>query len=349
MARASQRLRTGAAYDGLQAGLERLRSDGWLIVQIAAAAAIAWLLAAAVLHHQQAGFAPIGAVIAVEVTQGQQVRHAIELVLGVTLGIGVAVLLGSVIGNPPLRIAVVVAVAMTLALLISGSLVLVAQASLAAIFLAATPSPTGGLAGEHLVEALIGGGLALVMTQVLFPLDPVKHVNQAAEPVFNRLADALEQVAAALAAGDRHRARQALEQARAIDPLVRSFQQALTIGYQVARLAPFRRWALGELDPYASAARQVDYAVRNTRVLAETVRTGGEVVAREPRRAAQRLALQAAVHAMTALQEDGDLAVAMVVGRVRSTVLDLLRCSGMELADARQALDEAAGPAIEGA
>jgi hypothetical protein len=90
--------------------------------------------------------------------------------------------------------------------------------------------------------------------------------------------------------------------------------------------------------------------VAGVRVLAETVRTlGGEVVAREPRRAAQRLALQAAVHAMTALEEDGDLAVAMVVGQVRSTVLDLLRCSGMELADAQQALDEAAGPAIEGA
>jgi uncharacterized membrane protein YgaE (UPF0421/DUF939 family) len=134
-------------------------------------------------------------VIAVEVTRGQQVRHAIELVLGVTLGIGVAVLLGSVIGNPPVRIGIVVGVAMTLALLISGSLVLVVQASLAAIFLAATPSPTGGLAGEHLGEALIGGGVALVMTQLLFPLDPIKHLNQAAEPVFNRLADALEQAA----------------------------------------------------------------------------------------------------------------------------------------------------------
>jgi hypothetical protein len=41
-------------------------------------------------------------------------------------------------------------------------------------------------------------------------------------------------------------------------------------------------------------------------------------------------------------------AVAMVVGQVRSAALDLLRCSGMELADAQQALDEAAGPAIEG-
>ena len=64
--------------------------------------------------------------------------------------------------------------------------------------------------------------------------------------MFNRLADALEQAAAGLAAADRQRARQALEQARAIDPLVRSFQQALTVGYQVARLAPFRRWALDE-------------------------------------------------------------------------------------------------------
>src|SRR4029453_19548123 len=101
---------------------------------------------------------------------------------------------------------------MTLALLIRGSLVLVVQAILAAIFLASTPSPTGGLAGEHLVEALIGGGLALVMTQVLFPLDPIKHVNQAAEPVFNRLADALEQAAAALTPRDPHPARPALEQ-----------------------------------------------------------------------------------------------------------------------------------------
>src|SRR4029453_14876352 len=92
--RVSHRLRTAAAYDGIQAGLERLRSDGGLIVQTAAAgavvwllppAAIGWFLAAAVLPHQQAGFAPIGAVIAVEVTRGQQVRHAIELVLGVTL------------------------------------------------------------------------------------------------------------------------------------------------------------------------------------------------------------------------------------------------------------------------
>jgi uncharacterized membrane protein YgaE (UPF0421/DUF939 family) len=362
----------GQVLDRVRAGIERLGAGGLLIAQTASAAALAWLLTALVFHHEPA-FAPIGAVIAVEVTRGQQVRHAVELVLGVTVGVGVATLLGSAIGSPPLRIAVVVALAMALALLVSDSLVLVVQASLAAIFLAAAASPTAGLAGEHLLESLIGGGVALVMTQLLFPLHPITHVNQAAEPLFGRLADALAATAASLAAGDGQQAEQALQQTRELDPLVRRLDEALTMGYQVARLAPARRRVLGELEPYARAARQVDYAVRNTRVLARSAMVllqaerpipdglvagirelagavralGGALVAREPGRGAQGAALRAAAQSMAALKEGGDLGLAMAVGQVRSTALDLLRGSGMDLTAAQQALDEAAGPIIE--
>jgi uncharacterized membrane protein YgaE (UPF0421/DUF939 family) len=362
------------ARDRLRAGLQRLGAGSLLIAQTAGAAALAWLLTALIFHHEQPALAPIGAVIAVEVTRGQHLRHAVELVFGVTLGVVVAALLGSAIGSAPLRIAVVVAVAMALALLVSDSLVLVVQASLAAIFLAATASPTRALAGEHLVESLLGGGIALVMTQLLFPLHPITQINKAAQPVFGRLADALEQTATALAAADGDQAEQALEQARAIDPWVRGLNEALTIGSQVARLAPFRRWVRGELEPYAAAARQVDYAVRNTRVLtraamvlvqagqpapgelvaavrelAGAVRAqGGALVAREPGKGAQGAALRAAALAMAALKENSNLGLAMVVGQVRYTALDLLRGSGMELAAAQQALDEAAGPIIEG-
>ena len=78
------------------------------------------LLAAAVLHHQQAGFAPIGA----------RGRHRGR-------------------GDPR-------------------------PAAWRRSSWPQRPRRTGGLAGEHLVEALIGGGLVLVMTQLLFPLDPIK-------------------------------------------------------------------------------------------------------------------------------------------------------------------------------
>jgi uncharacterized membrane protein YgaE (UPF0421/DUF939 family) len=360
-----QRTAGAQVRQSAHAGRERVAASGLMIAQTAGAAALAWLVTAALIGHHP-GFAPIGAVIAVEVTRGQRARHAVELVLGVALGVGVAALLGSAVGNPPLRIGLVVALAMALALLVSGSPVLVVQASLAAIFVAATSSPTVGLAGQHLIESLIGGGVALIVTQLLFPLNPVQLVNAAALPVFSQLSNALKETAAALADGDRDRAEQALEQVRAIDPLVRRLYEALEVGQQVARLAPLRRRLRRQLDPYIDATRQVDYAVRNTRVLArsavgllqagrpapaalvasvrelaDAVRMlGGELVAREPHKAAQLAGMRAAAQAKAVLEERCEPAVAMVVGQVQSTVFDLLRGSGMDPTVAQQALDE---------
>jgi hypothetical protein len=117
----------------------------------------------------------------------------------------------------------------------------------------------------------------------------------------------------------------------------------------------------------------VDYAVRNTRALArsaiellatgrpapialvisarelaQAVRVfGGQLIADEPRTGARWPALTAAAQAMGALNDNNELAIAMVVGQVRSTALDLLRGTGMDVTTAEQALDEFAGPTIE--
>jgi uncharacterized membrane protein YgaE (UPF0421/DUF939 family) len=331
---------------------------------------MAWLLPVTVLGHHEPSFAPIGAVIAVEVTRGQRLRHAIELSVGVLFGLAVATLLGLLIAGPALRIAVVVAVTMTVALLISASEVFVVQASVAAIFLAATPIPDVTAAGGHLMDALIGCAVALVVTQLVLPLHPVRLVNRAARPVFDQLADTLDEVASALEAGDRSAAEQALAKARAIDEPVRQLREVITSAQQIARVAPVWRHTRGRLEPYRSAAPKVDYAVRNTRVLAraaiellatgrpapaalvlsarelaQAVRVlGAQLIADEPRAGARWAALRAAAQAREALKENDELAVAMVVGQVRSTALDLLRGTGMDVTTAEQALDEVAGP-----
>jgi uncharacterized membrane protein YgaE (UPF0421/DUF939 family) len=374
--RGRQRLRdaTERGRDNLRAGFARLRIDRWLIAQTAAAAALAWLLAVDVFRGRHApGFAPVAAALAVGVTRGQQIKRAIELLVGVALGAGAATLVGFWIGSPALRIAVMVAVAMTLAVLLGGSTLFVLQANMAAIFLATAPSPTVGLAGQRLVEALIGGGVALTMTQLLFPLHPMRELTHATQVVFNRLAGVLEETAYALASGDLRRAQEALAHARAIDPLVRRLEGAVSAGHELARAAPVRRRTLGQIEPYVEAARQVDYAVRNARVLArsavtlvrdrqaapevlvrsirelaEAVRTlGGEVVTRDQRRAAQRIALRAAALALAAVPRREDVPLAMIAGTVRSTVIDLLRGSGMDLAAALEALDEATGSTVD--
>lgn len=124
-------------------------------------------------------------------------------------------------------------------------------------------------------------------------------------------------------------------------------------GYETARLSPPRRRALGHLGLYATAADQLDLAVRNVRVLARARHgqhaPGGEGAPRatlrdhpgprpravealaayikEPEHpvATRRFALEAAEEATGVLWERNDLETSMLVGQIRSTAVDLLR------------------------
>ena len=74
-------------------GSGRLQANVWAVLQTAVAASIAYLLAIEVLGHERPFFAPIAAVICLGVTLGERRRRALELALGVAVGLMVADLL----------------------------------------------------------------------------------------------------------------------------------------------------------------------------------------------------------------------------------------------------------------
>jgi uncharacterized membrane protein YccC len=330
---------------------------------------VSWSLAALALKASRPIFAAVAAVITSGAARGQHWRRAIELVVGVSLGIGVADLLVQVIGSGPWQIALVTVLAMLAATLLGGGSMLVTQAGISAILVTAIEHHTEGLVPERLFETLIGGAVALVISHLLFPVNPMAEVARTAQTVFNELATALEETAAALGAGDPERAKHALLRARAIDPQVRAFNDAMATAYETARLAPTRRRALSQLDAYRTAAAQVDFAVRNTRVLARAaislVRNGQPApeslpdavldLARGVRSLGQQLhapergddtrrfALDAAARGFELLENRDALALSMIVGEIRLTATDLLRGSGLDLSAAQQALDDAVG------
>jgi uncharacterized membrane protein YgaE (UPF0421/DUF939 family) len=148
--------------------LRRWRSTSLPIFQAAAAAGLSWLVAVHIVEHPAPFFAPVAAVVCLGLTLGQRLRRAIELIVGVALGIGIGHQLISAIGTGPWQIALVVALAMSVAVLLDGGAVITVQSAISAILMATLylPSDTGGL--SRLVDGLVGGATGLLVVGV-FP------------------------------------------------------------------------------------------------------------------------------------------------------------------------------------
>jgi uncharacterized membrane protein YgaE (UPF0421/DUF939 family) len=141
-----------------------------------------------------------------------------------------------------------------------------------AALVATLQPPTEGVSFARAVDALLGGVVAIAVSSLVLPANPLRIVREAAAPVLAELAGVLEDVAVALERRDRAAAQTALERGREIDQLARELDEALNIGRETARFAPPRRRAFGSVGLYANAAAQIDLAVRNVRVLARGAR-----------------------------------------------------------------------------
>src|SRR5215207_1907222 len=321
-----------------------------VVLQTAAAAVAAWYLALLILPSPRPAFASIAAVICLGATYGHRRRQAIELVGGVMVGLAVASVLLAAIGTGPWQIALVVTLAMSAALLLRGGPMLVNEAAVSAILLASLQQADPGFSADRILEGLIGGGVGLAIASLLLPPDPVLMVNRAAQSVVGRLGHTLEETAGALEAGDTGRAQQALQAARAIDEDIEALEEALPAASETARFSLTRRGDRAVLRRYEDTMPQVDFAVRNARVLTryvlrhtrgpEPAPAGLPLAVREladavwelgaqydqPTRATELrpLALSAARHADR--QYDSP-ELTQIAGQVRSVAVDLVRAS----------------------
>jgi uncharacterized membrane protein YgaE (UPF0421/DUF939 family) len=345
--------------------IRRVRGELWPILQTTVAAGAAWAIASTI--HPRPFFAPVSAVVSLGVARGRRTVRAIELTVGVAVGIAVADLIVRVLGGGTLVLMLVVALSMGAALLVGAGTILVNQAAVSAILVVATLQPGASPSQSRLVDALIGGAVALLVGQVLFPREPLKSMAKAAQPVVEDLTVALRLTAEALRQGDEQRARRALEIARATDDDLAGFFDAVALARETFVLRGPTRRTRERLPVYAEAAQQMDYAVRNTRVLARralsAIRRGRKappeladavdlladavgalgMQLQEPGSEAvtRRLALEAAVKATSVLERDPGLSMNVIIGQIRSTAIDLLRGSGLSGEEARTALDAA--------
>ncbi|PSK92992.1 uncharacterized membrane protein YgaE (UPF0421/DUF939 family) [Haloactinopolyspora alba] len=347
--------------------LRRVRHTALAIVQSALGAALAWGIATGpLIGHDRPFFAPIAALIALGGGLGQRLPRVLELVGGVALGVLIGDLLIVWIGTGVVQIAVIVALAMTVAVLVGGGAVIVTQAGASAVLVVTLIPPTDGEAInlDRFVDTLVGGGVALAMSILVLPLNPVSAARRQIDPLLVTLAQLLEESARVLAERDRAAASQNLVQARATQGDVDAMHAALEGANEVAKIAPVRWRKKGHLRDYLDAAVPLDHMSRNVRVLCRHVigllRRGEPVpqVLPQSLRAlggALRLlrldlergdepgesrtsAVAAARMATEALEHTGGFSGQVVVAQVRSLAVDVLHATGLGRDEAQELL-----------
>jgi uncharacterized membrane protein YgaE (UPF0421/DUF939 family) len=153
------------------------------------AATLAWLIAMHLARHHQPIFAPIAAVVALNTTTGERGTHAFRLLFGVFIGIGVGEGTTLLLDSEYVSLALATFTAMFIARHVGGARVMIAQAAASAILTVVVARGEAGT--ERLGDALIGGGVALIFSQVFFSPEPVGLIRRAAVAALQEMAHLL--------------------------------------------------------------------------------------------------------------------------------------------------------------
>jgi uncharacterized membrane protein YgaE (UPF0421/DUF939 family) len=339
----------------------RWRTKRWAIAQCAIAAGVAWWFAQHVVGHPTPFFAPVAAVVSLGTSYGQRLRRVAEVTVGVALGVFGGDLLVRIIGTGAWQVSLVVALAMTAALLLDGGQVFVIQAAVQSIVVT-TLLPDPNAAFTRWTDALVGGGVALVAATVV-PAAPLRRPREQAAEVLRKVRDLLQAASDLMVTGDVAPALALLAEARSTDHLIRELQDAADEGLDVVASSPFRVRHGPGLRKMAELVEPLDRALRSTRVLVRATAVSAylrqpvphayalltadlaaavEVVASELDADRMAVAAQPALLAVgigsSEVDRTDDLSSEVVLAQIRSTIADLLLLTGMDPLEATDAL-----------
>jgi uncharacterized membrane protein YgaE (UPF0421/DUF939 family) len=337
----------------LGARIDRWRSKSWQVGQCAIAAGVAWFVAHDVLAHETPFFAPIAAVVSLGTTYGQRLRRVAEVTVGVAVGVFLADLIVAGIGTGWWQLTIIVALAMSTALLLDGGQLFMMQAAVQSIVVATLiPDPDAALG--RWTDAVVGGAVALVAATVV-PAAPLRRPREQASRVVRKVEELLRAAGEVMLDGETERALALLADARSTDHYVTELRAAADEGLSVVRSSPFRVRHRGGLrrmsdlvDPIYRALLSTRVLVRRTAVaayrgrpvpasyarLCRDLADATAVVARElmaDRMAvAARPALVAVGAATGQVERTDDLNTDVILAQIRSVVADLLLLTGLD-------------------
>ncbi len=300
---------------------------------------------------------------------GQRLRRVAEVMVGVAVGVGVGDLFVRFFGTGVPQIIFVVALAMSVAVLLGAGTLMTTQAGVqAAIVTTLLPNPGAGF--SRWLDAVLGGVVALAAATIA-PAAAISRPRQQASEVLNELAAILVETADGLRdkrdqeaheeERDERELTDALRRARASEAMLDDLRSAAAEGVAVVRLSPFRRRHRGRVQQIADLVVPLDRAIRNIRVLVrrcavsvwrdermpeeypmllERLADGTRLIAESLFEPAAKVAAHRVLGELGRRTADmplpAGLSAVVVLGQIRSTVVDLLELTGTSYDEARK-------------
>lgn len=234
----------------------RLHADAWVLLQQALAATVAWVLATHVIDHRRPFFAPMAAVVALNAPLGQRGGNALRLLEGVIIGILAGELGLGALGATSGALFLATLVSMVTSRALGGTPLTLAQAATAAILTVSTGNAHVG--PERLIDALIGGGVALVFSQVLFTPEPVRLLRRAEAGALTDIANAFDLTAKAIEENDQELAGRAIASLRNLRDRLAELGRTRDASKRVSRTSAVWRSRLEPVVQESEYAGQLD-------------------------------------------------------------------------------------------
>ncbi|MGV8846627.1 FUSC family protein [Tessaracoccus sp.] len=341
----------------------RWQSRLFMIVQISLAAGMSWWLAQNLLAHPAPFLAVVATIVCLGFSFGQRLWRALEISVGVTIGVLCGDIFMHFFGTGVWQIMLVIATAMSITTWLGARTLMVTQSAVqAAVVLTIIPGVDAGI--SRWMDALVGCGVALLFATVV-PTGPVTRPRLEAAKVLHETANTIREMVVAVEASDMEATERVLASARATEQALTTLTTAANEGAAVVRFSPFlRRHKEGVLQ-IADLTVPLDRFTRNLRVLARRSVVAvyrGEIVPEDHLRLMSALAqmtdecaaelfarrtAESKINDIVALAAESAtipmgerLSSAVILAQVRSMLADLLELCGMDYTDARDSIPD---------
>jgi len=239
------------------------------VLQVSATAIGAYAFAHYVLGHAVPLLALTVTISSLGFVRDARPIRVLETAVGMSVGIALAEILLLGFGQGTWQLAVALVLTLLVARFLSPAASFAIAAAVQSVLVMLLPVPDGGPFVRTL-DGLIGGVFALLAT-ALIPRDPRRSARRDGQRLIDEHVRTLASLVAALRLGDLEEADRALARARATQPALDAWRGTLDSGLAIARISPFLRKAVFDLERQRTMLDGMDLATRNLRVIARRI------------------------------------------------------------------------------